>query len=151
MEELTSSFQKHTINDKQVHKRPKYGGRLPADWIDCPKVGDSLIEGFILPVKVPLHANFRSKCGSKKWEVSDLLRATQNYGKKAGMVVDLTDTHRYYNPDDFQKKGIGTVFTITTLYQIQTRIVKYCQQCTLSNVLIFMQRMEVNNSHQSPR
>jgi len=114
MEELTSSFQKHTINDK----RPKYGGRLPADWIDCPKIGDNLIEGFILPVKVPLHANFRSKCGSKKWEVLDLLRATQEYGKKVGMVVDLTDTHRYYNPDDFQKKGIGTVFKITTVYNI---------------------------------
>ena len=26
--------------------------------------------------------------------------------KEIGLVVDLTDTHRYYNPDDFKSKGI---------------------------------------------
>ena len=78
-------------------------------------MGDSLIEGFILPVKVPLHANFRKWCRGEKWEVSDLLQATEEYGKEVGMVVDLTDSHRYYNPSDFRQKRIGTVFNIITL------------------------------------
>ena len=103
MEELTTSFKKHSIQDGTQ----KFGGRLPAGWIDCPTVGENLIENFILPVKVPLHRNFRGKCGRKTWEVVDVLRTSKKYEKQIGMVVDLTDTHRYYNPEDFKQKGIG--------------------------------------------
>ena len=57
-----------------------YKGRVPNGWLNCPEYADDLLADFILPVKVPLHTNYRNKTNGQNWEVDDVLKLQDKYG-----------------------------------------------------------------------
>jgi len=92
---------------RQKNSSP-YQGKIPDGWIGCPEHGE-LIHDFILPVKVPLHPNYDNhvKKLGKLWKMRDLFQLEQKFNKKIGLVIDLTNTRRYYCIESItQKKRI---------------------------------------------
>ncbi|KAI3973213.1 hypothetical protein MKW92_038666 [Papaver armeniacum] len=81
---------------KQPRKQPVINTRfydknkLPPGWLDCPAAGDCI--GYIIPSKVPLGETF-NEC----------------IYPEVGLVIDLTNTTRYYQPSDWKKQGIKHV------------------------------------------
>ena len=66
---------KYTRNNQNSYK-----GRLPNGWLNCPEYADDLLADFILPVKVPLHKNYRNKTSGQNWEVNDVIKLQDTYG-----------------------------------------------------------------------
>ncbi|KAI3880412.1 hypothetical protein MKW92_053161 [Papaver armeniacum] len=64
--------------------------KLPPGWLDCPAAGHPI--GYIIPSKVPLGETF-----------NDCIIP------EIGLVIDLTNTTRYYQPSDWKKQGIKHV------------------------------------------
>ena len=79
---------------------------MPKDgWIEAELSGTSLIDGFILPMKVPLHDNYTRQVereGGKIWRLKEVLELEQKFERKIGMIVDLADTKRYYDPSELE-------------------------------------------------
>ncbi|XP_021753647.1 mRNA-capping enzyme-like isoform X2 [Chenopodium quinoa] len=79
--------------------------RLPPGWLDCPNFGQEV--GFIVPSKVPLDESFNDCIGpGKRYAFRQLFHLTRVKNIKLGMIVDLTNTDRYYSPSDFKKEGL---------------------------------------------
>jgi len=111
MEKLISSYRlgHHQHNLKRSRsrsrsppplKRPKLGGKVPKNWINCPERAEALIDDFILAVKCPLHEKFTSQVlheNGRRWRLEELFLQEDDYGKRIGMIIDLTDTTRYYD------------------------------------------------------
>ncbi|KAI3888786.1 hypothetical protein MKX03_017429 [Papaver bracteatum] len=57
--------------------------KIPTGWLDCPAAGDCI--GYIIPSKQKV------------------------LGREVGLVIDLTNTTRYYQPSDWKKQGIKHV------------------------------------------
>ncbi|KAK3023090.1 hypothetical protein RJ639_043105, partial [Escallonia herrerae] len=66
-------------------------------WLDCPPFGNEI--GFLIPSKVPLGEYFNEKIPSGKRYSS----------KQLGLVIDLTNTNRYYPESDWTKEGVRYV------------------------------------------
>ncbi|CAO2839473.1 unnamed protein product [Amaranthus hypochondriacus] len=87
-------------------KKLKYDrNKLPPGWLDCPKFGQEI--GFIIPSKVPLDEKFND-CISpgKRYAFRQVFHMLRVKGIKLGMIVDLTNTDRYYSSSEFKKEGI---------------------------------------------
>ena len=77
---------------------------LPKNWLNCPKHG-SLIAGF-LPFKVPLKRAYDRNvkhAGGDIFGVRHVLNLEEELDCKIGMVLDLTNTDRYYDHQTFGK------------------------------------------------
>jgi len=93
--------------------------KVPDNWKDVPKLGtciaskskgSSIENGFALvAARVPLDKKFRlSK--RERWTPNDLLRECTKMNLQVNMVIDLTNTKKYYDGDSaFGKKGIQYV------------------------------------------
>uniref|UniRef100_A0A803KTR5 mRNA guanylyltransferase n=1 Tax=Chenopodium quinoa TaxID=63459 RepID=A0A803KTR5_CHEQI len=104
-EERRERLRRNQINNRPVLTEPsvceegpylkklKYDAhRLPPGWLDCPNFGHEI--GFLIPSKVPLNESFNDYVVDKKrYSFRNVLRLL---GHKLGMVVDLTNTDRYY-------------------------------------------------------
>merc|ERR1711892_858831 len=84
MEKLISSYRlgHHQHNLKRSRsrsrspppiKRPKLGGKVPKNWINCPERAEALIDDFILAVKCPLHEKFTSQVLAIGFEFTTVL------------------------------------------------------------------------------
>ena len=74
------------------HSDRKY--RVPYNWIDIEPIGD-IIEGTnLVAMKVPLIKLFTPKV---TWTPQEFLEKAREKGFKVGMVIDLTNTSKYYN------------------------------------------------------
>lgn len=79
---------------------------IPQGWLDCPRFGQDI--GFIIPSKVPLSESYNDCVPSgkrynfKEWFTSGRTRL--------GLVIDLTNTTRYYHPNtELRHNGIKYV------------------------------------------
>ncbi|XP_021774796.1 mRNA-capping enzyme-like [Chenopodium quinoa] len=104
-EERRERLRRNLINNRPVLTEPsvcdegpyskklKYDShRLPPGWLDCPNFGHEI--GFLIPSKVPLNESFNDYIVDKKrYSFRNVLRLL---GHELGMVVDLTNTDRYY-------------------------------------------------------
>ena len=92
----------------------------PPGWLECPALGQPV--GAFLPCKVPLGANILARLEggpSGKFGVDEAVAALQELGSRAGlppagtgvvgMVIDLTKTSRYYDPQEFSRLGVQHV------------------------------------------
>ncbi|CAF0751365.1 unnamed protein product [Adineta ricciae] len=85
---------------------------IPAKWIDCPRKSAVIAETF-LAFKTPLDDRYKNDIQKGKyWTCKMLIQNANDKNKKLGLVIDLTNTNRYYNsevefkPHDIQYKKI---------------------------------------------
>ncbi|XP_026420265.1 mRNA-capping enzyme-like [Papaver somniferum] len=92
------------INETRFYDKNK----LPPGWLDFPASGDCI--GYIIPSKVPLGETF-NECifPGKRYSLKQVLHQQKILGREVGLVIDLTNTTRYYQPSDWRKMGINHV------------------------------------------
>ncbi|XP_077995889.1 RNA/RNP complex-1-interacting phosphatase-like [Glandiceps talaboti] len=81
---------------------------IPEGWRDYSNVGDVVKGTRIVAFKVPLKEDLmRSEdiSTSERFGVSELFKT--GIGRKLGLVIDLTNTSRYYNSEDITSRGVG--------------------------------------------
>ncbi|GJR88513.1 putative reverse transcriptase domain-containing protein [Tanacetum coccineum] len=73
---------------------------LPQGWLDCPPYGDAI--NFIIPSKVPLRESFDDKIViNKRYSPQQGILQQRRLGRELGLVIDLTNTDRYYRESDW--------------------------------------------------
>ncbi|XP_047325534.1 mRNA-capping enzyme-like [Impatiens glandulifera] len=97
--------QEHT--QQQIH-RTYDKTKLPPGWLDCPSAGQDI--GGIIPSKVPLSDDFNELIApGKRYSFKQVINQQRNQGRKLGLVIDLTNTTRYYQTSDLRKDAIKHV------------------------------------------
>ncbi|XP_071723071.1 uncharacterized protein [Rutidosis leptorrhynchoides] len=82
--------------------------KLPPGWLDCPAYGQEI--GCIVPSKVPLGESFNDCIvPGKRYSFRQVIHQQRVLGRKLGLVIDLTNTTRYYSVNDWKKEGIKYV------------------------------------------
>ncbi|CAK9277141.1 unnamed protein product [Sphagnum jensenii] len=83
-------------------------GPLPEGWSDCPGAGEPIAR--LIPSKVPLGESFNELLEpGKRYSRAHVVRHQQALGRKVGLVIDLTNTSRYYNSNEWTKEGVKYV------------------------------------------
>ncbi|CAH9147760.1 unnamed protein product [Cuscuta epithymum] len=101
----TYASEKRLNDDTFQEKRQKASKELPPGWLDCPPFGMEI--GCIIPSKVPLSESFTSYVpAGKRYSFKQVIH---QLGRKLGLVIDLTNTNRYYSAEEFIKEGIKHV------------------------------------------
>ncbi|KAK7336736.1 hypothetical protein VNO77_17282 [Canavalia gladiata] len=90
-----------------MNSRPYDRNMVPPGWLDCPAHGQEL--GCIIPSKVPLGESFNDCIPSDKYTPKQAILQQRVLGRELGLVIDLTNTTRYYPVSDWTKEGIGHV------------------------------------------
>ncbi|KAF1888636.1 hypothetical protein Lal_00011410 [Lupinus albus] len=82
--------------------------RLPPGWLDCPSFGQEIC--YMVPSKVPLGESFNDCIfPGKRYSFKQVIHQQRVLGRKLGLVIDLTNTSRYYPVSDLKKEGIKHV------------------------------------------
>ncbi|KAF8394951.1 hypothetical protein HHK36_018890 [Tetracentron sinense] len=77
-------------------------------WLDCPSSGQDI--GYIIPSKVPLGESFNDcVIPGKRYSLRQVIHQQRVLQRELGLVIDLTNTTRYYQPSDWKKQGIKHV------------------------------------------
>ncbi|KAE9415685.1 hypothetical protein Angca_006036 [Angiostrongylus cantonensis] len=84
--------------------------RIPDRWLNYDPVGRDLRGTRFVPFKTPLDKSFfKGKCdlsSDEHFDVHRIVSFARQAGKTIGMVVDLTNTDRYYNKTEWSVYGI---------------------------------------------
>ncbi|KAJ8899770.1 hypothetical protein K2173_019470 [Erythroxylum novogranatense] len=90
------------------HQKSYDRNKLPPGWLDCPPSGSEIM--CIIPSKVPL-GEFYNDCipPGKRYSFKQVIHQQRVLGRKLGLVIDLTNTTRYYQTTDLKKEGIKHV------------------------------------------
>ncbi|XP_026663529.1 mRNA-capping enzyme-like isoform X2 [Phoenix dactylifera] len=81
---------------------------VPQGWLDCPAYGQCI--GYIIPSKVPLDETYNeSVVPGKRYSSRQVINKQRRGGRELGLVIDLTNTTRYYSPSEWTKQGIKHV------------------------------------------
>ncbi|KAK7390624.1 hypothetical protein VNO78_25950 [Psophocarpus tetragonolobus] len=92
-----------TKNHKSYDK-----SRLPPGWLDCPSFGQEIC--YMIPSKVPLGESFNDCIApGKRYSFKQVIHQQRVLGRKLGLVIDLTNTSRYYPVTDLKKECIKHV------------------------------------------
>ncbi|PIA38958.1 hypothetical protein AQUCO_02700264v1 [Aquilegia coerulea] len=93
----------------QIHHTRFYDkNKLPPGWLDCPAFGQGI--GYIIPSKVPLGEFYNDYVvPGKRYSLRQVIHQQKVLGRELGLVIDLTNTTRYYSPADWKKQGIKHV------------------------------------------
>lgn len=92
------------------------GLELPTGWLDCPRMGRNLkslapaggVGLNIVPAKAPLGARFaRAVPPDRSFTPRDAYDDLKSKGMELGLVLDLTNTGRYYDPAEFGALGVA--------------------------------------------
>ncbi|XP_010543241.1 PREDICTED: mRNA-capping enzyme isoform X2 [Tarenaya hassleriana] len=94
----------HYQNKKSAYDK----SRIPQGWLECPASGDEI--GCIIPSKVPLSEFYNDDVPpGRRYSFKQVIHNQRIYGRKLGLVIDLTNTTRYYPTSDLKKEGIKHV------------------------------------------
>merc|ERR1719494_906657 len=77
---------------------PKSKRKVPSGWDKYPTIGEQVRGTPFICFKTPLQTSF-----GRSWGIPELLDACP----KLAMVIDMTDTDRYYSPEELQDLGVG--------------------------------------------
>ncbi|XP_038681823.1 mRNA-capping enzyme-like isoform X3 [Tripterygium wilfordii] len=80
---------------------------LPHGWLHCPPHGHEI--GCIIPSKVPLSESFDKYISGERYSPKHVIHKHRLLGKELGLVIDLTNTNRYYPVSAWSKEGIRHV------------------------------------------
>uniref|UniRef100_M8CCT6 mRNA-capping enzyme n=1 Tax=Aegilops tauschii TaxID=37682 RepID=M8CCT6_AEGTA len=76
----------------------------PEGWLDCPAFGEPIDK--IIPSKVPLDETFNESVPpGKRYSSKQVVNKQRKAGREIGLVIDLTNTSRYYSPAEWTKQG----------------------------------------------
>lgn len=90
----------------QLKKVKHDKSRLPPGWLGCPNIAHHDI-GFIVASKVPLGESFNDCIApGSRYAFRQVFHHVRVKGIKLGMVVDLTNTDRYYSTSELKKEGL---------------------------------------------
>ncbi|XP_010558358.1 PREDICTED: mRNA-capping enzyme-like isoform X2 [Tarenaya hassleriana] len=82
--------------------------RIPQGWLDCPAAGNEI--GCIIPSKVPLSDVYNGQIlPGRRYSFKQVIHNQRIYGRKLALVIDLTNTSRYYPTSDLKREGIKHV------------------------------------------
>jgi len=89
------------------NSRGFYATSIPAGWLDCPRKSTIISDKFIA-FKTPLDDRYKEKIGiSQRWTCTILINSFKSEKKHLGLVIDLTNTDRFYKSDtEFKDKNI---------------------------------------------
>ncbi|KAL1236323.1 RNA/RNP complex-1-interacting phosphatase [Trichinella pseudospiralis] len=90
---------------------PNVHEKIPKGWLAYSKHGEPLLGTPFICSKCPLKKSLCKKinCETDWFTPHDLKCCIQNLGLRLGLVIDLTATDRYYDPDEFLTDGIDVV------------------------------------------
>ncbi|XP_008235258.1 PREDICTED: mRNA-capping enzyme-like [Prunus mume] len=80
---------------------------LPEGWVGCPAYGEEI--SCIIPSKVPLGESFKDHIRGETYTPKQVIHQQRLLGRELGLVIDLTNTTRYYPVSDWTKEGIRHV------------------------------------------
>ncbi|CAM8936432.1 unnamed protein product [Rhodiola kirilowii] len=103
-----SQHSKHDHLLEMKNYRTYDKNKLPQGWLDCPPAGHE-ING-IIPSKVPLGESFSTYIlPGKRYSSKQVIHQQRVLGRTLGLVIDLTNTTRYYNSAEWKNAGIKYV------------------------------------------
>ncbi|XP_044461275.1 mRNA-capping enzyme isoform X2 [Mangifera indica] len=115
-EERRMRLKRDRPDDRNMHDQYFQAGRfksceknkLPPGWLDCPPFGSEI--DCMIPSKVPLGESFNDCIPpGKRYSFKQVIHQQRVSGRKLGLVIDLTNTTRYYPTADLKKEGIKHV------------------------------------------
>lgn len=71
--------------------------KIPDNWVDVCKIGTRIPSTRFIAMRVPLNESFTISHRDEQWTPSDFLTTQKTLDLNVGMVVDLTNTSKYYN------------------------------------------------------
>ncbi|XP_071804447.1 mRNA-capping enzyme-like [Asterias amurensis] len=78
---------------------------VPDRWLNCPRKGQ-LIAGKFLPFKTPLGPNYNRQIPEEnRFDLQMLFSYLDGHKTKMGLMVDLTNTNRFYDKQIVETKG----------------------------------------------
>ncbi|XP_050366167.1 uncharacterized protein LOC126784719 isoform X2 [Argentina anserina] len=80
---------------------------LPEGWVGCPAFGDEICG--IIPSKVPLGEAFSDHIQGETYTPKQVIHQQRLLGRELGLVIDLTNTTRYYPLSDWGREHIRHV------------------------------------------
>ncbi|XP_015894469.3 uncharacterized protein LOC107428455 [Ziziphus jujuba] len=81
---------------------------LPPGWLDCPAFGEEIC--YMVPSKVPLSEAYNDRIPpGGRYSFKQVHHHQRVLGRTLGLVIDLTNTKRYYPTQDLNKDGIKHV------------------------------------------
>ncbi|CAL1399366.1 unnamed protein product [Linum trigynum] len=79
--------------------------KLPPGWMECPASGQEICG--MVPSKVPLGEMYYGFIpAGKRYSFKQVIHQQRVSGRKLGLVIDLTNTTRYYSTNELKKDGI---------------------------------------------
>ncbi|KAG6432434.1 hypothetical protein SASPL_104010 [Salvia splendens] len=105
----SNGYQSSQHADGYQAKRQKPNSRLPPGWLDCPAYGHEIL-GFLIPSKVPLGEAFNEEIPpGKRYSFKQVVHQQRVLNRKIGLVIDLTNSDRYYDRKNWTDEGIKHV------------------------------------------
>ncbi|KAM7271796.1 hypothetical protein ACFE04_031010 [Oxalis oulophora] len=116
-EERKRKIRRENPDDRQVHAyqppsdyyhqakhfRTYDKSKLPPGWLDCPPAGHEI--SCIIPSKVPLSESFNDNIPpGKRYSFKQVIHQQRAVGRKLALVIDLTNTSRYYGQHDLPRE-----------------------------------------------
>ncbi|CAI5729075.1 unnamed protein product [Peronospora effusa] len=112
----SESKKSHQNRRRRRGKRREMGkkkDRIPDNWVDVAKMGTFVGTSRFVPLRVPLDAKYLPQFETKKdeiWTPTDFLATQQDQNLNIKMIIDLTNTFKYYNgKNEFQNSGVKYV------------------------------------------
>ncbi|KAL3864944.1 hypothetical protein ACJMK2_006587 [Sinanodonta woodiana] len=98
----------YTVYRKQLPKAYNSKIRFLLEmWEDFCPFGDVIERTCILPLKVPLKESLSKRYEEKeRFTPQSLIDTLKERGLTLGLIIDLTFTTKYYDPEEFKQKGI---------------------------------------------
>ncbi|CAJ0604821.1 unnamed protein product [Cylicocyclus nassatus] len=113
-----NSHSSHNSRYRPYHNHRKHGAinngkRIPDRWLNYDPVGRDLEGTPFVPFKTPLDKSFfigkEDLSESECFDVDRIVKYAREQGKTIGLVVDLTNTDRYYKKTDWDEYNIRYV------------------------------------------
>ncbi|XP_077990812.1 mRNA-capping enzyme-like [Glandiceps talaboti] len=82
---------------------------IPPRWLNCPRKGQ-LVAGKFLPFKTPLSSRYDSQIPEEnRFDLNMLFLYMDSMKMSMGLIIDLTNTTRFYDKTEIEKRGITHV------------------------------------------
>ncbi|UJR37895.1 hypothetical protein I4U23_030584 [Adineta vaga] len=103
---MSSSMERSRSSDRQQRRR-RTNNKVPTGWLDYTPLNTWIENTRIIPFKCPLKRSIlRHIDEQERFSLDDLTDRLASQGRKIGLIIDLTDTDRYYDYRDVEDMDI---------------------------------------------